>query len=94
MSFLLPPSRGCLEFDSLGASLYISLPDYFLGDRRTSFNQLLSLNLSIPNIAPDDRCHVFVEVVGRSSRYRQIALVAELPPPSNQPQLLEVYAAL
>lgn len=88
LSFSL--SRGCLEFDSLGSSLSISFPEFFLGDKRTSYNQLLTLNLSIPNMAPANCCHVFVEIVGRFSRYRQVALVAELPPPSNQPQLIEV----
>ena len=94
-SCILPPSLhriGCLEINpGTQPSLSISLPKPFLGDKRTSYNQRLTFDLSVQNMVPGDSCHVFVEVVGRLSRYRQITLVAELPCPGNLPQLLEVY---
>ena len=73
------------------SSLSVSLPNSFLGDKRTSYNQRLTFNLSIPDMASDDGCHVYVEVVGRLSRYRQVMLVAKIPGVGNQPQVSEVY---
>ena len=91
LSLSRTPHRGQLEVDpgSL-SSLSISLPKAFLGDKRTAYSQHLTFNLSIPDMVPGDSCHVFVEVVGRLSRYRQVKLVAELPVPESEPTVIEV----
>ena len=80
------------------SSIILSFPKDYLGDKRTSYNQRLSLNLSLPYFDKSqsllDSLSVCLEIVGRTVRYPQVRIIWSIPVDNlgTKPQLIEVSA--
>ena len=77
------------------SSVILSFSKDYLGDKRTSYNQRLSLNLSLPYLdksqSPSSSLSVCLEIVGRTVRYPQVRIIWSISVESlgTKPQLIE-----
>lgn len=92
----------CSEFlevepsSASSSSVILSFPKDYLGNKRTSYNQRLSLNLSLPyfdkSSSTSASLSVCLEIVGQTVRYPQVRIIWSLSMENfgTKPQLIEV----